>query len=150
MPGTYSHLRFHLIFSAKNREPLITQEIQIRLYPFIGGIVRDEKGVLLEIGGMPDHVHLLVGWRTDDSLANLLRNIKSRSSGWIHETFPESRTFRWQEGYGAFSVSHSQAARVRRYIQNQAAHHRKKTFKEEYLEFLRAHEIEFDEQQVFD
>ena len=99
---------------------------------------------------MPDHLHLLVGWRTDDSLANLLRNVKSRSSAWIHETFPEHRSFAWQEGYGAFTVSHSQIFRVRDYIRTQPEHHRVKTFKEEYLELLRAHEIAFEERYVLD
>ena len=150
MPGTHHNLRLHLVFSTKHLEPTLTTDIQSRLYPFIGGIIRDEKGVLLEIGGMPDHLHLLVGWRTDDAIANLVRNIKSRSSTWIHETFPAAPTFHWQEGYGVFTVSQSQVSKVRQYIQTQAEHHRKKTFQEEYVEFLRAHEIQYDDQYVFD
>ncbi len=150
MPGTHHSLRLHLVFSTKHREPTITPEIQSRLYPFLGGIVRDEKGVLLEIGGMPDHLHLLVGWRTDDTIANLVRNLKSRSSAWIHETFSSASTFHWQEGYGVFTVSQSQVPKVRQYIQTQPEHHRVKTFREEYVEFLKAHEIHYDDRYVFD
>ena len=99
---------------------------------------------------MLDHLHLLVGWRTDETIANLLRNIKSRSSAWVHQTFSDAQSFHWQEGYSVFSVSQSQVAKVRQYIQTQPEHHRKQTFKEEYIEFLRAHEIEYDERYVFD
>ena len=140
----------HLVFSTKHRELTITPDIQARLYPFIGGIIRDENGVLLEIGGMPDHLHLLVGWRTDETIATLARNIKSRSSAWIHQTFAGAQTFHWQEGYGVFTVSQSQVAKLREYIQTQPEHYRKKTFQEEHIEFLRAHEIAYEERYVFD
>jgi REP element-mobilizing transposase RayT len=150
LPGTYSNLRLHVVFSTKNREPWIQSGLQSRLYPFIGGIVREKSGKLLEIGGMPDHVHLLIGWRTDESISNLLRHIKARSSAWMHETFPQMQCFRWQEGYGVFSVSHSQEAVVAKYIQNQVEHHQVKTFKDEFLALLKAHHIEYDERYVFD
>ncbi|HEY1172984.1 MAG TPA: IS200/IS605 family transposase [Verrucomicrobiae bacterium] len=150
MGGTYSNLRLHVVFSTKNREPWIQPQLQERLYPFIGGIVREQSGKLMEIGGMPDHLHLLIGWRTDESISNLLRNIKSRSSAWVHETFPDLSYFKWQEGYGVFSVSHSQAPVVSKYIQNQAEHHRGKTFKEEFISLLKAHDIEYDERYIFE
>ena len=116
----------------------------------MGGIVRDEKGALHAIGGMPDHVHLLIQWRTDDSVSNLLRNIKSRSSAWIHRTFPDLATFAWQEGYSVFSVSKSIEPDVKAYIEHQADHHKQRDFREELLTMLRLHEIEFDERFVVD
>lgn len=150
MSGTYSNILLHVVFSTKNREPFITPDLRERLYPIVGGIVRDERGDLLTIGGMPDHVHLLVRWNTKTSVADLMRNVKARSSKWVHETYAHHARFAWQVGYGAFSVSASQKEHVRAYIEHQEEHHRRWTFKEEYLEFLRAHEIEFDERYVWD
>jgi len=100
VPGTFSNLQFHVVFSTKDRKRWLTSDLQRRLYDFIGGIIRGEKGVLHEIGGMPDHVDLLIGWRTDESLAALMRNVKSRSSLWVHQTFPQWQSFAWQAGYG--------------------------------------------------
>lgn len=128
----------------------IKPDIQDRLYAFIGGIVRDEHAVLLCAGGMPDHVHLLIRWRTDTPVADLLRNAKARSSKWLHDTLPEQRDFAWQAGYGVFSVSQSQCDSVRQYIGNQASRHRGRTFQEEFIEFLKAHEIEYDERYIWD
>ncbi len=150
MPATFSKILLHLIFSTHNRVLAIKPDLRDRLYAFIGGIVRDERGTLLCAGGTPDHVHLLVRWRTDAPIADLLRNVKSRSSKWMHETFPEQRDFAWQTGYGAFSVSHSQCDAVRQYIAEQAEHHRSRSFQDELVEFLRAHEIEYDERYVWD
>lgn len=150
MSGTYSNILLHVVFSTKNREPLIPPDLRERLYPFMGGVIRDERGDLLSVGGMPDHVHLLIRWHTQSSVGDLMRNVKARSSKWVHETFPQHVAFAWQVGYGAFSVSTSQKEHVRAYIENQEAHHRRQTFKEEYLEFLRAHEIECDERYVWD
>ncbi len=124
---------------------MITPEIQEHLYEFIGGIIRDEGGVLDIIGGTQDHIHLLVRWHTDSSVADLVRNIKSRSSRWIHETSPAHGAFHWQTGYGVFSVSLSQADKVRQYVGNQHEHHKKKTYEEEFIELLQAHKIEYDE-----
>lgn len=150
MPGTYSQILLHIVFSTKARRPHIRADIQPRLYPFIGGIIRDAKGVLRAIGGMPDHVHLLVQWRTDDSIANLMRNVKSRSSAWVHQTFPDSAAFAWQEGYAAFSVSKSAEDDVRAYIENQPEHHKQRDFKDELLSLLRLHGTEFDARYVCD
>ena len=142
--------RLHIVYSTRQRTPWITPEIAPRLYPFIGGIVRSEKGVPYDIGGVADHVHLYLRWRTDAAVSDLLREIKSRSSRWVHEMFPQLGAFQWQEGYSVFSVSKSQEPGVKRYLAGQAEHHRKEDFKSELLRLLRAHEIEFDERYVFD
>lgn len=150
MPGTYSQLLFHIVFSTKNREPLIFPEVAERLYPFIGGIIRAEDGALLAIGGIEDHVHLYLRWRTDAALADLMRTIKSRATKWIHENFEDLSEFSWQEGYAAFSVSKSQEAAVKNYIARQAEHHGREDFKTELLRMLKLHEVEFDEKYVFE
>lgn len=150
MPGTYSQILFHIVFSTKERRPCIKPQWQSRLYEYVGGIIRAEKGVLLVIGGMPDHVHILLRWRTDGAIANLMRVVKSSSSKWFHETFPEATSFAWQEGYAAFSVSKSAEADVKRYIENQEEHHKGRDFNAELLALLRLHGIEFDPRYVFD
>lgn len=120
------------------------------MYPYLGGIIRAEKGVLYDIGGVEDHVHLYLRWRPDASVSDLMRTTKARSSKWIHETFSPLGEFAWQEGYGVFSVSKSQEQAVRGYIAGQAEHHKKEEFKSELLRLLRAHGIEFEERYVFD
>ena len=150
MSGTYTQILFHIVFSTKHRRALITPEIQPRLYAYIGGIVRAEKGTLYAVGGMPDHVHMLLRWRTDAALADLMRTVKSRSSMWVQRTFPESVPFAWQEGYAAFSVSKSVESDVKDYIEHQAERHGKHDFKDELLALLNAHGVEFDEGYVFD
>ena len=150
MPGTYSQILLHVAFSTKQREPMIAPDVAARLYPYIGGLVRAEKGMLYDIGGVADHVHLYLRWRTDESISNLMRTVKARSSLWVHETFPALEAFAWQEGYGVFSVSKSQERAVKTYIAGQAAHHAKEDFRSEFLRLLRAHDIEFDERYVFD
>ena len=150
MPGTYSQLLLHIVFSTKGRVPWITSDLAERLYPYIGGIVRAERGVLYDIGGIEDHVHLYLRWRPDGSVSDLMRIVKSKSSRWIHETFPALGGFAWQEGYSVFSVSKSQEEGVKKYIAGQAEHHRKEDFKSELLRIVRAHGIEFDERYMFD
>jgi REP element-mobilizing transposase RayT len=147
--GTYTNILLHLAFSTKHREPLITPDLAPRLHGYLGGAVRGEGGLAIEIGGMPDHVHLLVKWRPDEAVSTLLRNMKGGSSRWVHETFPEHRAFAWQEGYGAFSVSESQAEVVRAYIRNQTEHHRKRSFKEEFVALLDAHGVAYDAQLIW-
>ena len=98
MSGTYSQLLLHFVFSTKTRKPWITPDIAERLYPYIGGIIRSEKGTLYDIGGVEDHVHLYLRWRTDGAISDLMRTVKSQSSKWIHETFPSLNNFAWQEG----------------------------------------------------
>jgi putative transposase len=150
MPGTYSQLLLHIVFSTKHREPWITCDIADRLYPYIGGIIRAEKGALYDIGGVEDHVHLYLRWRMDESVSNLMRTVKARSSKWVHEMFPQLAPFAWQEGYAAFSVSKSQENAVKHYIATQREHHEKEDFKTELLRLLRAHGVEFDERYVCD
>lgn len=150
MPGTYTQLLLHIVFSTKARTPWITAEVAERLYPYIGGIIRAEKGTLHDIGGVEDHVHLYLRWRPDAAVSDLMRTVKSRSSKWVHDTFPALGAFAWQEGYSAFAVSKSQEAAVRKYIAGQHEHHRNEDFGSELLRLLRAHEVEFDEQYVLD
>jgi REP element-mobilizing transposase RayT len=150
MPGTYSQILLHVVFSTKNRESWIMENVAERLYPYIGGIVRAEKGALYAIGGVGDHVHLYLRWRPDESVSNLMRTVKARSSKWVHDNFPSLRDFAWQEGYSAFSVSKSQEEAVKQYIAGQAEHHKVEDFKSELLRLLRAHGVEFDEGYVFE
>jgi REP element-mobilizing transposase RayT len=150
VPGTYSQLLLHIVFSAKGRVPWITPEIAERLYPYIGGIIRAEKGVLYDIGGVEDHVHLYIRWRPDGSVSDLMRTVKARSSKWVHETCPALRDFTWQEGYSVFTVSKSQEGVLKKYIASQAEHHKRDDFRAELLKLLRAHGIEFEEKYVFD
>ena len=150
MPGTYSQLLLHIVTSTKGRSPWISTEVAVRLYPYIGGIIRAEKGVLYEIGGVEDHVHMYLRWRPDGTVSDLMRKVKSGSSKWMHQTFPELAAFAWQEGYSAFSVSKSQEEALKRYIKGQAEHHKTEDFKSELLRILRADSVEYDEKYVFD
>ncbi len=150
MANTFTNLLFHIVFSTKHREPLIHPLLRDRLYGYIGGILREEGGILLEIGGMPDHVHLLTRLKADRSVAETVRTVKSGSSKWAHQTFPENAQFAWQVGYGAFSVSESQVATVRHYISTQEEHHTRLSFKDELIALLRKHGIEFDERYLLD
>jgi REP element-mobilizing transposase RayT len=148
MPSAYTQNFYHIVFSTKHRANLITPEMESRLFPFIGGIVRDLRCQLLAINGVPDHVHLLIRFRADLSLSDLVRHIKGRSSKWINETFPAAH-FSWQEGYGGFTVSKSAVPQVEAYIARQKEHHQQQDFQAEFLELLRRHGIEFDENEIF-
>jgi REP element-mobilizing transposase RayT len=150
MPGTYSQLLLHVVFSTKRREPWVAPEIADRLYPYLGGIIRAEKGVLYDIGGIEDHVHLYLRWQPDGSVSDLMRLVKARSSKWVHDTFPKLGGFAWQEGYSVFSVSKSHEETVKKYIAGQVDHHKKEDFKSELLRLLRAHGLDFDERYVFE
>lgn len=150
MPGTYSQILLHVVFSTKHRERWISRDVAERLYAYIGGIVRAEEGVVYEIGGVEDHVHMYLRWRPGASVSDLMRTVKARSSRWVHETFPKLKGFAWQEGHSVFSVSKSQEAAVKEYIARQAEHHRGSDFKDELLRLLRAHGVEFEERWVFD
>lgn len=150
MPQSFASLHVHIIFSTKNREPTMTPDFQTRLYEYIGGILRAEGARLLAAGGMPDHVHLLVSLTREQSLAEAARQIKANSSKWIHETFPDKRSFAWQAGYGAFSVSYSNIDSVKQYIARQPEHHRRRTFQDEFIEFLERHGIEYDPRYIWE
>ncbi|MFG0241494.1 MAG: IS200/IS605 family transposase [Phycisphaerales bacterium JB054] len=148
MPGTYSQILLHAVFSTKGREPWITEVVAKDLYPYIGGIVRGQGGVLYAVGGVSDHVHLYLRWRTDRPISDLMRELKACSSRWVHQTYPTLRSFAWQEGYSVFTVSKSQERVVKRYIATQAEHHREEDFGSELKRLLRAHGIEFEERYV--
>jgi REP element-mobilizing transposase RayT len=150
MPQSYVCLPIHVVFSTKNRAPFIQTEWEDRLYSYIGGILREEKCVLLAAGGMPDHVHLLISWSKERSVADVLRVIKTNSSKWIHETIVGQADFAWQSGYSAFAVSQSNLEQVRRYIANQKQHHRTITFKDEFIAFLKKHGNPYNDQYIFD
>ncbi len=124
---------------------MITSIVEKRLYGYLGGIIGGQNGIAFEINGMPDHVHLLVKLSQKKSIADVLRELKADSSGWVHQEFPALKSFGWQLGYAAFTVSESQIGRVRQYIRNQKQHHRKMTFQEELISLLRAHGVDFDE-----
>lgn len=150
MPSSWTQNYCHLIFSTKNRLPLIGPELHERLYPFFGGIAKSLRAQLLAGNGMPDHVHLLVRCPADLAMAVLAREVKARTSGWIHDTFPEHAGFNWQRGYGGFSVSHSAVPDVERYIREQQQHHAAKSFMQEFEEFLQKHGIDYDPRYVFE
>jgi putative transposase len=150
VPSTYTNLLYHVVFSTKQRRPFIHPVLRDELYPYFGGAIRGEGGTLLEIGGMPDHVHLLVKLPADLAVASLLRTIKANSSKWIHVRPDFDRDFAWQTGYGAFTVSESQSDRVRKYIKTQERHHRKMTFQEELLSLLQKNRIEYDERYLWE
>lgn len=137
------------MFGTKLQQPLITAELEGRVYPFLGGIVRDLGCSLLEINGMPEHVHLLVRFRADVAPSVLVREVKSRSSSWIHEEFAGMGRFYWQEGYGCFSVSKSMVETVSGYIRRQKEHHAGQGFREEYRAIVRAHGLEVSDDDLF-
>ncbi len=145
MPSSYTHLLYHFVFSTKERQPLITPRLQAELYPYMGDIVREQRGILLDIGGMPDHVHLVVRMRPDIAVAAMLRLVKANSSKWASERPDLTTEFAWQVGYGAFTVSASQVSALRQYVQTQEEHHHKQTFQEEFVALLKKHEVEYDE-----
>jgi putative transposase len=149
MSGTYTNLLYHVVFSTKNRRPLITEAIRDDLYHYLGGIIRGEGGTLLEVNGMPDHVHLLAKLRPTIAIADMLRLLKANSSKWLNEEKQQRSRFGWQDGYSAFSVSESQVARVRAYIQRQAQHHRQTDFKTELIALLDKHCIEYDKRYIW-
>ena len=137
------------MFSTKERRPFLTPKIRERLWPFLGGIAKQNKMKAIEIGGVEDHVHILLSLPATMPIAKAMQLIKGGSSKWIHETFPDQRSFNWQEEYGAFTVSASQLDAVIRYIKNQEEHHRKVTFQEEFLSLLKKHKIEYDERYLW-
>ncbi|CAG0982325.1 hypothetical protein PHYC_01834 [Phycisphaerales bacterium] len=144
MPSSFTSLKTHIAFSTKNRVPMIDSELQPRLFQYIGGICRKKKCTLLAAGGVEDHVHLLVALHPTIAIASLVGIIKSNSTGWVHDTFPKRSRFRWQRCYGAFTVSESATDSVKRYLATQDEHHRKMTFKEEFIHLLDKHKIEYD------
>ena len=148
VPSTYTSLNFHIIFGTKNRDPLLRDAWRADLHAYLGGITRNHKGVALAVGGIADHVHLLVSLSATVAVADFVRELKKASTSWIREAKQE-RAFAWQEGYAALSVGVNARDAVRKYIENQEEHHRRRTFREEYLDLLRDAHIEVD-MQYFD
>ena len=149
MPNTYTQIHVQFVFAVNNRHALIHESILVRLEKYLTGIVQNFGHKLLAIYCMPDHTHLFIGLRPNQSLSELMREVKSRSSEFINKEKLTKEKFNWQEGYGAFSYSHSHNQNVIEYVLNQPEHHKKKTFKEEYLEFLTKFEIPYEEQYLF-
>ncbi len=143
MPSTYLSLHYHLVFSTKNREAFIAPEWRARLHDYLGGTIRGLGGFPEGVGGVADHVHLLVGLKATHCLADVMRELKKASSTWVHDEIG-LRTFAWQEGYAAFTVSATVRDAVRHYIANQEEHHRVKSFREELIEMLNKAGIEYD------
>jgi putative transposase len=150
MANTYTCLHYHFVYSTKNREPWITADVEDRIWSFLGGIARKNKMQPIQIGGVDDHIHVLLGAPATLAPSKIVQLLKGGSSAWIHDAFPEMKCFAWQDGYGAFTVSKSNISAVTTYIKNQRIHHRVQTFQEEYLALLKKHEVHFDEKYVFD
>jgi putative transposase len=149
MSNTYTQIHIQCIFAVKYRKALITKDIKERVHQYITGIIQNNKHKMIEINSMPDHLHMFFGMRPHQSLSDLMRIVKGDSSEWINSQKLTSSLFRWQEGFGGFSYEKSSINRVATYIQNQEKHHQKKTFLQEYKEFLDRFEIEYDERYIF-
>jgi REP element-mobilizing transposase RayT len=150
MPSTHHGLLIHVIFSTKLRYPLIRDSWRDDLFAYMGGTAKEHKATLLSSGGIEDHVHLLLKIHPSFAIADTVKLLKANSSRWINQERKVNCRFEWQRGYGAFSVSQSHSDKVKEYIANQRVHHQRQSFREEYLETLRKHAIEFDERYVFD
>jgi REP element-mobilizing transposase RayT len=150
MSQSLAAIYVHLIFSTKNRKPWIKPEIEEELNKYHAGILRNLESPMLATGGTEDHIHILLRLSRKIDLATLVGELKAGSSEWIKSKGPEYKDFQWQNGYGAFSIGQSGVPDVKTYLANQKEHHRKKTLQEEFREFLRKYEIEFDERYVWD
>ncbi|HWN08043.1 MAG TPA: IS200/IS605 family transposase [Pyrinomonadaceae bacterium] len=149
MAGKHISLLVHFTWSTAGREPWLGANVRDDLYAYIGGITNNKRAKLISAGGMFDHIHLLASLPSTISLADFVNVVKSNSSRWIHESFSRLRSFAWQEGYGAFSVSKSEQQKVVKYIANQEHHHRKRAFKEKLITLLDKHDIEYDERYLW-
>ncbi len=150
MPQSLSRVLVHLIFSTKNRERALTPEICEELHPYLAAVLSEDGCPSLQVGGIEDHVHLLFGLSRTRTVAQVVETVKTSSSKWIKTKGSDFAEFHWRSGYGAFSVSQSNAAAVIQYIQKQEEHHRKATFQEEYRRFLKMYQIPYDERYVWD
>ncbi|MBN2505881.1 MAG: IS200/IS605 family transposase [Verrucomicrobia bacterium] len=150
MANTFTSLHYHMIFSTKHRQRWILPNIEQRVWAYMGGIAKQNELHACLIGGVEDHVHILLGMPPKMSVSEALKRIKGGSSGWMKANFPGCQHFAWQDGYAAFSVSKSEIPGVEDYIRNQREHHRTKTFQEEYRDFLDKHGIQYDERYLWD
>ena len=150
MPNTYTQLYIQIVFAVKGRQNLIPKQHKDEIHKYITGIIQKRDNKLIAINSMPDHAHIFVGLSPSQSISDLVRDIKTNSSSFITEKEFVRQKFSWQEGYGAFSYSQSHIDAVVKYILNQEAHHKKKTFREEYISFLKKFNVEYDEKYLFD
>ncbi|MBP7496486.1 MAG: IS200/IS605 family transposase [Bacteroidales bacterium] len=149
MPNTYTQIYLQFVFAVKDRVSLIKPEWKDELYKYITGVIKNNKHKLIAINGMPEHIHIFVGYKPHQLIPDLMQDIKGSSSKWINIKKFNRGKFQWQESYGAFSYSHSHIDRVVKYIINQEQHHKKRTFREEYLELLKNFDVEFNERYIF-
>ena len=149
MANTYTQLYVQVVFVVKNRHSFIREEWKQELYKYISGIIKNNEHKLLAINGVGDHVHILIGMKPTQCLSDLMQDVKGSSSKWINDKKFVHGKFEWQAGYGAFTYSHPQISSVIKYIQNQEVHHKTSTFKEEYVSFLKAFEISYNEDYLF-
>jgi len=150
MAGTFSQIYIQVVFAVKGRENLIGKVWKDELNKYIAGIIKGKEQKSIIVNGMPDHIHAFIGLRPSMSISDLVRDIKNNSANFINDNKLVNNKFSWQEGYGAFSYAHSQLNSVYQYILTQEDHHKKKTFKQEYLEFLKKFEIEHQEKYLFE
>ena len=150
MANTYTQLYVHIVFAVKGRTNLISHSWKEEMYKYISGTISNKKQKPMAINGMPDHIHLLVGFNPDCAVSDLVRDIKSNASKWINDKGFAMGKFEWQTGFGAFTIGQTQIDRVVKYIANQEEHHKIKTFREEYIDFLKAYQVEYNIQYIFD
>lgn len=150
MSHSYVSSLYHCVWSTKQRRQMMTAELRDRLWPYLAGIAKNNRMKCLAVGGVEDHVHMLLSLPSTLNVSKALQLIKGGSSKWVHDTFPERRNFTWQEGYGAFSIGISQIDDTIAYIDRQAEHHRQRTFQEEFLAFLEKHHIDYDRRYLWD
>ena len=149
MANTYTQLYVQFVFAVRNRASLIDETFEQRLYQYMTGIIQNHQHKVIAINGMPDHIHIFAGIHPNQSISDIMKTVKGESSGWVNERGLVKGNFKWQEGFGAFSYSRSHIDNVYKYILNQKKHHRKRTFIQEYVEFLDKFGIEYDERYVF-
>lgn len=150
MPNTFTQIYIHIVFAVKHRQRLIQKNWREELYKYICGIASGKKQKVYAIGGVSDHIHILISIKPDIAISNLVKDIKANSSKWINDKHFTDGKFQWQEGFGAFSCSESALEKVIAYINNQERHHSKRKFRDEYIELLKKFNIEFDEKYLFD
>ena len=149
MGDTYIQAYFHLVFAPKNREALIRKSWKDELEKYVTGIVQNNGHKLIAIGTMPDHIHIFIGYNVNQTIPKLVEQIKTSSNHWIQKNKLTKFKFEWQKGYGAFTHSHQQVDKVVKYVLNQEEHHKKASFKAEYLELLKRYEVEFKDEYIF-
>jgi len=149
MAHTFTSLLTHVVFSTAEPRPVLSDELRPGAHAYIGGILRNLRARPIAVGGTPDHVHLLIRLPADLSVADCLRVVKTNSSRWIKEQWPERRLFSWQGGYGAFTVSESNREAVIQYILDQEQHHQRISFQDEFMALLKKHEVEFDARYIW-